>query len=308
VLSFLHHPAFQSLLLPCLLALLAMAALRVGCGARWAPLGAALGLLGALAWLPGVEWPAASRVQKLPWTVLAGLVVAAVATARQPAGRSPRWAAWATLAVWVGAGAWLAGAQGSVPLVAAGAAAGGVVLGLLVWPASAAFAAPAAVAQTGAAASAAALAMAALGLAALAGSGGSLLLAQLALMLATCTAVLGVWLWLRPAPGPHGAAALLPLGLAWLALAASWALSASTEPATAVAGPDAARLALLVLALAVPPPLLRRRRAQARARWTPLLAALLAAGPVAAAVAWQLAAPAAPAPGTPDDDPYYTPA
>lgn len=303
MLNVLHHPAFQSLLLPGLLALLAMAVLRIVGGARWMPLGAVLGLLGALAWLPGFEWPATSRVQKLPWTVLAGLVVAAVAMAQQRAGRS-----WGMRAVWMtvctATVAWLAGAQGSVPLVAAGAAAGGVVLGLLAWPAPAASDAGA---RTDAATRAATLAVAALGLAALAGGGGSLLLAQLALMLATCCAVLGAWLWWRPGPGRHEAV-LLPLGLAWLALAASWALSASAVPAVAVTGADAARLALLVLAFAVPHLLLRRRRTQARARWAPLIAALLAAVPVAAAVGWQLAAPAAQTPGTPDDDPYYTPA
>ncbi|WP_425258712.1 hypothetical protein ACPOLB_24715 [Rubrivivax sp. RP6-9] len=269
--SFLHHPAFQSLLLPCVLSLLAMAVLRAGCGVRWAPLGAALGLLGALAWLPGFEWPAASRVQKLPWTVLAGLALAAVAMALQRGG-----------------------------------------------PAAPRAAAPV---QPAAAAGAAALTVSALGLAALAAGGGSLLLAQLALMLATCTAVLGAWLWLRPAPGLQGAAAapslvpLVPLLLAWLALAWSWALSsaiapgaASTTSLTAAAAADAGRLALLALAFAAPPLLLRQRWARARPRWTPLLAALLAALPVAVAVVWQFSAPAAQVPGTPDDDPYYTPA
>ncbi len=267
----MHHPAFQSLLLPCLLSLLAMAVLRAACGARWTPLGAALGLLGALAWLPGFEWPAAARVQKLPWLVLAGLAGSVVAVALQRGGRAGR--------------------------------------------------SPGAATQPAAAASAGALTVAALGLAGLAGGGGSLLLAQLALMLATCTAVLGAWLWLRPATARQGRAAdvpaLVPLLLAWLALAWSWALSSAmpfgappTTAAsffTAAAVADAARLALLGLAFAAPPLLLRLRWAQARPRWTPLLAALLAALPVAVAVAWQFGAPAATAPGTLDDDPYYTP-
>ena len=263
--SFLHHPAFQSLLLPCVLALLAMAVLRAVCGARWAPLGAALGLLGALAWLPGFEWPAASRVAKLPWVVLAGLALAAAAMALQRGGHAARQAG-----------------------------------------------APVQPAQPAGAASAGALTVSALGLAALAGGGGSMLLAQLALMLATCSAVLGAWLWLRPAPA---ALPLAPLLLAWLALAWSWALSsaiaagaASTTTLNAAAAADAARLALLALAFAAPPLLLRLRWAQARPRWTPPLAALLAALPVIVAVVWQFSTPAAQAPGTPDDDPYYTPA
>ena len=263
--NFLHHPAFQSLLLPCVLTLLAMAVLRAVGGARWAPLGAALGLLGALAWLPGFEWPAVSRVQKLPWIVLAGLALAAVAMALRRNAHAPQ----------------RAGAP----------------------------------AQPAAAASAAALTVAALGLAALAAGGGSLLLAQLALMLATCTAVLGAWLWLRPAAMPPlPLMPLMPLLLAWLALAWTWALSSALSSALAPGSAakafsaDAARLALIALALAVPPLLLRLRWVQARPRWTPLLAAVLAALPVVVAVAWQFSAPAAQAPGPLDDDPYYTPA
>lgn len=72
-----NHPAVQSLLLPPLLAWLAVWLLRRVAGPRWAPLGAALGLLAALAVLPGFDWPALSRVQKLPWAVLGAALVAA---------------------------------------------------------------------------------------------------------------------------------------------------------------------------------------------------------------------------------------
>ena len=306
--TLLYHPAFQSLVLPFLLSLLAVAALWVRPGARWAPLGAALGLIGALAWLPGFDWPAASRVQKLPWIVLAGLALAVAAMALHRTGQRP-WRVWSVaLVCWAGTSVWLVGAQGSMLLTLGIAVAGAVVLGLL---ASGQLAASAAPAQPGGAVGAGSLTVAALGLAALAGDGGSLLLAQLVLMVATSTAVLGMWVWLRPASGVQAAfAALMPLCLAWLALASSLALSlwsASTTSSSAAAMGDSARLGLLALAFAVPSLLMRSRWAQAHPRWTPLLAALLAALPVAAAVAWQFGAGAAEPPGQADDDPYYTP-
>lgn len=77
--SFLQHPAFQSLLLPLLLAVAGIALLRLA-GPRWAALGAALGLVLAMAFWPGFHWPPGSRAQTLPWIALAGLVVAALAT------------------------------------------------------------------------------------------------------------------------------------------------------------------------------------------------------------------------------------
>lgn len=302
---FVDHPAFQSLVLPALLALLATAALSAWSGARWAPLGAVLGLIGALAWLPGFDWPAASRVQKLPWIVLAGLALAVAAMALPRAGERPRRAWWVAVPCWAGACVWLVGAQGSVPSTLGIGVAGVAVLCLLGWaplPGSAASAAPV---WPGLAIAAGSLTVAALGLAALAAGGGSLLLAQLALMLATCTAVFGLWFWLRPAAGGHEAlAALMPLGVAGLALAVSWALSLSpTTPAAFLLG----ILGLLALALAVPPLLSRSRWARAHPRWTPGLAALLAALPVAAALAWQFGAGVETPPDPLDDDPYYTP-
>lgn len=77
--SFIQHPAFQSLLLPLLLAAAGIALLRLA-GARWAALGAALGLVLAMAFWPGFDWPPGSRAQILPWITLAGLAVAALAT------------------------------------------------------------------------------------------------------------------------------------------------------------------------------------------------------------------------------------
>ncbi|MGE0429784.1 MAG: hypothetical protein AB7P11_17420 [Hydrogenophaga sp.] len=76
--SFLQHPAFQSLVLPLLLATASMALLRLA-GTRWTALGAALGLVIALTVWPGFDWPASSRAQTLPWIALAGLLAAALA-------------------------------------------------------------------------------------------------------------------------------------------------------------------------------------------------------------------------------------
>lgn len=86
--TFLQHPAFQSLVLPVLLALSAIALLRLA-GERWSSLGAGLGLLLALAVWPGFEWPASSRAQTVPWVVLAGLIVAAIAMGLHAPGTKP---------------------------------------------------------------------------------------------------------------------------------------------------------------------------------------------------------------------------
>lgn len=77
--SFLFHPAFQSAVLPLLLAMAGVALLRPA-GHRWAAWGAVLGLLGSLAVLPGYAWPAESATQRLPWIVLGAALVGACAT------------------------------------------------------------------------------------------------------------------------------------------------------------------------------------------------------------------------------------
>lgn len=74
----LHHPAFQSLVLPLLLCCAGVAAVHRVAGPHRAALGAALGLLLALAVFPGFDWPATARAQKLPWIVLVGAVLAAL--------------------------------------------------------------------------------------------------------------------------------------------------------------------------------------------------------------------------------------
>jgi hypothetical protein len=83
--TFIQHPAFQSLVLPLLLAAVAMALLRTA-GPRWTSLGAGLGLVVAMAFWPGFDWPASSRAQTAPWVAAAGLVLAALATALNAPG------------------------------------------------------------------------------------------------------------------------------------------------------------------------------------------------------------------------------
>lgn len=86
--SFIQHPAFQSLVLPVLLTVAAIALLRLA-GERWTALGAALGLLLALVVWPGFDWPASSRAQTIPWIVLAGLIAAALAMGLHAPGTKP---------------------------------------------------------------------------------------------------------------------------------------------------------------------------------------------------------------------------
>lgn len=83
--SFVNHPAFQSLVLPFVLAL-AISALLRPLGLRWAALGAALGLVLALLFWPGFDWPATSRAQMLPWVALASTALAALAIALKAPG------------------------------------------------------------------------------------------------------------------------------------------------------------------------------------------------------------------------------
>lgn len=80
----LHHPAFQSLILPALMSALCLAAMLLGPVAAlraWAPLGAALGLVLAFAVWPGYQWPAATWAQRVPWVALLALIATALAQA-----------------------------------------------------------------------------------------------------------------------------------------------------------------------------------------------------------------------------------
>lgn len=83
--SFINHPAFQSLVLPFVLALVISALLRP-LGLRWAALGAALGLVLSMAFWPGFDWPAAARAQTVPWVALASALLAVLATTLKAPG------------------------------------------------------------------------------------------------------------------------------------------------------------------------------------------------------------------------------
>jgi hypothetical protein len=233
--SFLYHPAFQSLVLPPLLAGLGMLLLRASAGPRWAPLGAALGLLAALAVLPGFDWPASARVQKLPWIVLAGTALAAGCLWRTTGTSSAaRWWPWGgAVLAWAAACFWLVGAAAG-PLQQGMALLGGAaaLALLLLIPASGRLGARGVPVSAG-------LTLASLALAGLAGTGGSLLLAQLALMLAAVVAVPGLWAWWRPSSGlVVSPAALLPLGLAWLVIATSLLMAGPGATPTEAAPED----------------------------------------------------------------------
>lgn len=313
--SFIHHPAFQSVGLPLLLTLVLTLPITRGAppaGKRWWAMGGAIALLLSFLLLPGFDWPATARTQKLPWIVLAGACLAAVwlsLGSRQP-GRWMRWAMGTV--VWVMACMWLAGSPVQWTHSLLGALGGAAVLAmLLIGRAGNSLTAGAyANAKTteelaaGGAATAGALTVAALGLAAIAAGGGSLLLAQLAMMLAVVTGVTGLWAWMRSASGLVIApAAFLPLGLAWLVIAF----------ALAVPGPSTSgRVALIALAFLAPAVVARSSWAARHPRLTPFLAALLAALPVVVALSWLLLGDIAPAGadgpnGDAGDDPYYQP-
>lgn len=295
-LTALHHPAFQSLLLPALLVLLCVGVLRAALGPQRrdaAVLGAALGLVLALAWWPGLVWPATTQAHKLPWVVLLGLLVSVLPLALGARSAASALRAWQLAALaWVLALVWLQGVGQPLRWLA-GVAAGALLLAVVAGSPRAPNAEP-----TAAAGSAAALAMAALGQALLAAVAGSLLLAQLGLMVALSTALPGLWAWARPRSGLRiTALSLMPLALATLALA--WLNLASGQVAPAA-------LALTALAPSAPWWLAARPWTARQARWRPLVVALLAALPVAAALGWQLGASPMAA-NTDTEDPYYTP-
>lgn len=95
----LAHPAFQSAVLPLLLCIAGVAALLRTTGPNRAALGAALGLLVALAYFPGFDWPATARAQQLPWAVLAGCALAAVLVWRAARGLPAARAWWRGIAL-----------------------------------------------------------------------------------------------------------------------------------------------------------------------------------------------------------------
>jgi hypothetical protein len=86
--TFLHHPVFQSLVLPLLLGFGLGLPLRTA-GVRWLVLAPPLALVLALAAWPGFVWPALAQSEVLPWLALGGTAVAAAALVLRAPGTTP---------------------------------------------------------------------------------------------------------------------------------------------------------------------------------------------------------------------------
>jgi hypothetical protein len=244
----LHHPLFQSVILPLLLSLAGIGVLRATAGRARAGAGVGLAVVIATIWLMG--WPVrpTSALQKLPW-VFAGAWLAGVLLDATSATRLRQW-----LCLGIGwiAAAWWLGAN-SIGLTIGAAATGLAVIGwLLQAPGERADGMAAAVAAS-------------LGLAAVCFVAGSLALFQLALLLAAALGGAGLWLWPRPRIR-QGAAAVAVAAACWLAIAQVALLLIAVQPRS---------LAMLALAFAAAPLLARSWRGSAL---TGPLATALAAG------------------------------
>lgn len=127
----LNHPAFQSVVLPLVLCVTGAAVLHRAAGPRWSLLGVVFGLLLALAWFPGFDWPATARAQKLPWITLAATAVTLLVPGLRRWAPGPRGVALPAaqtamalaLAVWAGTSGSLLLAQLALMLAVAGAVA-----------------------------------------------------------------------------------------------------------------------------------------------------------------------------------------
>ena len=247
----LHHPLFQSVILPLLLSLAVIGVLRTAAGPARAGAGVGLAVLAATIWLMGWPLPPASALHKLPWIFAAGWL-AGVALDIVAASRSRRWLCLGL--GWVAASWWLGASSIGM---AVGCAATGllVVACLLQAPGDRADAVAAAV-------------VASLGLAAVCFAAGSLALFQLAVLLAAALGGAGLWLWPRPRIH-HGSAVMAVAAAGWLTIAQAALLLIAVQPRS---------LALLALAFAVLPLLARRWRSSVAAPLATALAAGLLAG------------------------------
>ena len=273
----LHHPLFQSVILPLLLSLAGIGVLRTTAGPARAGAGVGLAVLLATIWLMG--WPPrpASALEKLPW-IFAGAWLAGVTLDATIASRLRQWLC---LGVgWIAASWWL-GAS-SIGLAVGTAAIGLLVIAwLLQAPSERADGMAAAVAAS-------------LGLAAVCFAAGSLALFQLALLLAAALGGAGLWLWPRPSIR-HGAPAVAVAAACWLAIAQVALLLTAVQPLP---------LALLALAFAVAPWLARRWRSTPLTG--PLATALAAAMLAGGALLLQTAGPDVSADGVAGSgDPAY---
>ena len=280
----LHHPLFQSVVLPLLLSLTGIGLLRATSGPARASAAVGLSVLLSTVWMAGWSPQPAGVMQKLPW-VFAGAWLAGVILDLTVARRVLQWLA--LTIVWMIASWWL-GTKGLANALAAAVAGAAVIACLLHSPADRADAATMGV-------------IAALGLAALTFVAGSLALFQFSLLLAAAVGGAALWLW--PKARVHfGAAAVAVAAISWLALAQASLLLIPVRPASM------AMLAVAFAAALAAAPVLRQLTLKARPAGAPLAVAVLAGACVAGALALQRAGapegPAANSGGT-SDDAYY---
>ena len=284
-----HHPLFQSLALPLVLAFAATGLLRAllgpGAGARWAAAGLALGLIVSASWTLGWRLPPGTLTEKLPW-VYAAAAAAGLGLEAVRADRRAQWLVagllWAIVIVALG------GRQPLLLRVASWLVGMGVIGAVLSELHSRADAA-------------AMLEVASFGLAALAMMSGSALLFELSLALGAAVAGTALWLWpvSRIAFGASGAIVAL---LAWLALAHGTATLTTVRP-----GPLLLLAASFSSAALVRGVRRRLRLGEARPWIKALVVAAVAALWVVAALALAQWGGPARAGGATMDDPYYTP-
>lgn len=256
-LSALHHPLFQSFVLPLLLSLAGIGLVRAVSGPTLAAAGVGLAVLLSTIWLMGWSPRPGGLMERLPW-IVGGAWLVGVALSAALSNRRQQWLV--LTITWLLASWWL-GTRG-LGFTLACAFAGVVVIGCLVH------------ALHDRADGATAAVVASLGLAALTFVAGSLALFQLSLLLAAALGGAGLWLWPK-ARIRFGAAGVAVAAIGWLALAQASLLLVPVRPE-----------ALGVLAAAfVAAPLLKRFWPSGRTATVPLAVALLAASLVAGALA-----------------------
>ena len=288
LLAAVHHPIFQSLILPLLLSLLGVGVLRTMAGSGRAVCALGLSFLLSVVWMIG--WPTnpGTILQRLPWVFalawLAGVALALTAGSRLLHGL-------VLSGAWLAASWWLGSRDVTetllfpllFPLVGVL-----VIVGLLR-------------ASEKRAEAATMVVVAGVGLAGLAFAAGSLMLFQLSLMLAAAVGGVALWQWPR-ARIRFGVAGVGVAAIAWLALAQSALL---LTPASPIA------VALLCLAFSctmLSAPILGRLPGGHRDLAAPPVLAVLAGAFVAAALLLQGIA-GNDSPGGKSDasanDPYY---
>lgn len=295
----LHHPLFQSLLLPLLVAFTVTGMLRGALGGvqgrRWAAAGVAVAIVGAAVWLLGWQLPPGALTERLPWIYAAAALVGLALEALH-ASRRTEWL--------------VAGLLWALALAALAAKPLPLMIGL--WLLGLAVIRAVLREHAARADAAAVLVIASLGLAAIAMRSGSALLFESSLALAAAVAGCALWLWpfVRIAFGASGAIVAV---LAWLALTVTTALLTEARPlalgllAGAFTSGPLVRWARRHLRRSAAPTAAKAGTpAKARTWVEPLIVAAVALVWVAAALALAHGE-AAGTPAATMDDPYYKP-